>query len=298
MARQLTERTGYTISPIRAHAFLMEISEACADSLEVARYFDLSWSGFLGIDGKAVLIKDIWWHLLLAVDTGTRDIVNFLLAPEEDYPSYHDLLWETVAGIGYPLRGAVSDLDQSIKAVMRDHFGKVPHQRCLVHIEATIDRLLPKRKRTREQWSFKQMFDSVIYAESKSEARENLDDLIRESNQYQGEEYDYLRGMLARNFDGICEHFSHRGLPPENNITEGVISQLSGKLKLTKGFETYDTACSLIKLMVFWYRTKPFTDSVVNHYNKRSPLEIAGADLGDRSWVDLSQMILRNQGPG
>ena len=161
------KRTGYPIRPVRVHAFLMELSEGCADSLEVARYFNLSWSGFLGIDGKSVLIKDIWWHLLLAVDTGTRDIVNFLLAPREDYPAYHDLLWETVADIGYPLIGAVSDLGPAIKAVMFDYFGKVPHQRCLVHIEATIDRLLPKSKRTQEQQAFKMMFDSVIFAQGR-----------------------------------------------------------------------------------------------------------------------------------
>ncbi|HID72546.1 TPA: hypothetical protein EYP38_01275, partial [Candidatus Micrarchaeota archaeon] len=71
----------------------------------------------VGVDAKAVLIKDGWWYLLLSVDTVTRDIVHFLLEPREDSLAYHDLLWEAVVDTGYPLKGAASDLDPAIEAV-------------------------------------------------------------------------------------------------------------------------------------------------------------------------------------
>lgn len=291
VARQLSRRCSYSIDAKRAWALVIELAAICADPLEVARALKPNWSGFLGIDSKSVFIKDEEWHLLLAVDTGTRDILHFLLRQRENYLSYEKLLWEVAAEMGYPLRGIVSDLDPTIEAVVEQYYGRIPYQKCLVHVARTAERILPKRKRTLEQEVFKAMFDSVIWAETHREASYRLEKLLSQAENYQGETYDYLRGMLVRNFTGICTHFHCEGLPSTNNIAEGVVGQLAGKLWLTRGFETYNTAYALIKLLIFWYRTKPFTDSTDTVLNGKCPLEIAGVDLAGVDWIKLSQKL-------
>jgi hypothetical protein len=80
----------------------------------------------------------------------------------------------------------------------------------------------------------------------------------------------------------MAHHFTP-GLASDNNVTENVIKQLNKKLRLMEGFESIESAERYVRLLVGCYRFKRFTDSCRKTENGRSPLELAGVDLANRS---------------
>ena len=80
-------------------------------------------------------------------------------------------------------------------------------------------------------------------------------------------------------------HHRVEGMPPDTNVTENVIKQLSKKLRLIEGFATMRSAETFCRLLVGCYRFKRFTDSCQPNGNGRSPLEIAGVEPLPEDWL-------------
>lgn len=65
----------------------------------------------------------------------------------ESYEAIHqDLVVLTGVLESHVPAGAVSDWKGSIVAGVASHFGNIPHQRCLAHVDRAARRLLPKQR--------------------------------------------------------------------------------------------------------------------------------------------------------
>jgi hypothetical protein len=60
------------------------------------------WSGFLGVDGKAIYVAGEEAALLVGVDQGTHDVVNAVVAEIEGEDAFERLVREAVTEAGYP----------------------------------------------------------------------------------------------------------------------------------------------------------------------------------------------------
>ena len=89
--------------------------------------------------------------LLAAVDLGTQDIVDAMLAKHEDFPSIRSFLRELRDMIHYSPKEAVIDLDPAWNEAVLNVFPDVPIQLCIVHFKRIVERTIPQRKRTRKQ---------------------------------------------------------------------------------------------------------------------------------------------------
>ena len=116
----------------------------------------------------------------------------------------------------------------------------------------------------------------MLFASTREEARDRLLELLADRDRYAGIARRDTLVSLHRLFGLYMTHHRVEGMPPDTNITENVIKQLSKKIRLIEGFSTMASAETFSRLLVGCYRFKRFTDSGQHNGNGRSPLEHAG----------------------
>ena len=107
----LHRRIGVKPSHTRIFRWMDQLGENCKDPIQIARELHLVWSGCLGLDSKALKVSGLEHYLLLAVDLGTQDAVNFALVENENYDVFSTFLHQIKREIGYTPRIIVTDLD-------------------------------------------------------------------------------------------------------------------------------------------------------------------------------------------
>lgn len=289
VSRILSQRSKVSINHRRVLSFLHELGQNCKDTQEVATELSPKWCGYVGVDGKTIWIKGKEHQFFLAVDLATRDIVHFTIMEAETVESISHFFLELVTKVRYPLAGFVADLEPAFIGVHENYFAKIPYQVCVVHLEEKLNRLFVKRKRTFLEQEFANLYRSVIYAETKQSAWKHLEEIKTRASEFKGAKYASLIRSLIRHFSRYTAHFAHPGLSRDNNICENVIGQLGIKLDLMRRFESDETAYGYLKLLVMWYRFKRFSSSRTKENNGKSPLELAGVNIGDLDWIRYCQ---------
>jgi hypothetical protein len=247
-----------------------------------------NWSGVLGIDGKAVWVAGEERCLLVGVDQATQDVVHALLVHGEDGESFERLVREAVTVAGYPLRGVVIDGSPPFLTTHDEYFPLLPLQVCRVHASRRLDHNIAKAKRSPDAALRAQLKDrvrGVLFASTREEARDRLIALLADRERYVGIGRRDTLVSLHRLFGLYMTHHRVEGMPPDTNITENVIKQLSKKIRLIEGFSTMASAETFSRLLVGCYRFKRFTDSGQRNGNGRSPLEHAGVDPLPKDWL-------------
>jgi hypothetical protein len=125
----------------------------------------------------------------------------------------------------------------------------------------------------------------VLFAASRDEARDRLFVLLADRERYAGIGRRDTLVSLERLFGLYTTHHRVEGMPPDTNVTENVIKQLSKKIRLIEGFTSMASAETFSRLLVGCYRFKRFTDSCQLNGNGRSPLELAGVDGLPGDWL-------------
>jgi hypothetical protein len=286
---------GVSVTPRTLNRWVERFGANAKTPLEMSNKMQpTGWGGILGIDGTWFTISDQPWVLLVAVDQLTRDIVHVLLRRTENAAAFTQLLTDIVTATSYPLKALVTDASGGFLSGWANHFANLPLQLCRVHFLRRLDEYLPtKPYGTRRPdpgltLEYKNRVRSILLAATHHQATTEWNQLVADTGRYRGlAKHDPIK-VLTRHLERYLTHHHTAGLPADNNITEGVISQLATKLDLTRGFATATTAEHFTRLLIAWYRHKTLTDTT-NGTNGQSPLTLAQATLPTTDWLTNTQ---------
>jgi transposase-like protein len=285
----LEQRLGRPVGRFTLNGWVDELGERAKTPVEVsAELRPPSWSGFLGVDGKAIFAAGEEAAFLVGVDQGTHDVVHAVVAEAEGEEAFERLVREAVTEAGYPLKGLVSDAAGPFLAAHANYFARVPLQLCRIHASRRLDFVIPKAKRSPDagvRAELKDRVRAVLFAPTEEEAHRLFPRLLRDRARYEGLGRSDTIGAMERSFDMYMTHHRVEGMPADANITENVIKQLGKKLRLMEGFASLESAERFSRLLVGCYRFKRFTDSCRRDGNGKSPLQLAGVDPGGMDWL-------------
>ncbi|MBI2237624.1 MAG: hypothetical protein HYU54_03750 [Actinobacteria bacterium] len=272
----LTEsQIGRPISRITLNRFVHDLGGAAKTPLEVsAELRPSSWSGFLGVDGKAIFVAGEEASLLVGVDQGSHDAVHALVLEAETEEGFERLVRESVTEAGYPLKGLVMDAAAPFVAAHANYFARVPLQLCRIHASRRLDFDIAKSKHSPDaplRVELKDRIRGVLFAPDEATARELLGGLLEDRGRYEGLGRRDTLAALEKRFELYMTHHLVEGLPADANVTENVIKQLGKKLRLMEGFQTMESAERFSRLLVGCYRFKRFTDSCRRDDNGNVP---------------------------
>lgn len=273
--------------------WVSEAGEACKDTIETNLELRPSWSGILGIDGKPVSVAGSKDTVLVAVDKKSKDLVHLCIEDEENEEGFMDFLLEIRDVIKYPLLGLVSDLGKGrvLVKLVASLFPNIPHQLCILHFSRYVDFILPKSKKSKhypENACLRQIINNILFACSLEEADYFYSRLVQDRHLFK---VDYQKAIIKStisHYTLLTNHFRYPYLPRDNNAAEGLIKQLSKKVKLAEGYPTRETAYNHLKLWALCYRFKPFSDSRTQGNNGKSPLQLAHVDTSGINWLEFS----------
>lgn len=268
--RQLVRDTGFAKQTIQNAIY--ETVQNCVDSAFIAKYLQPNWGGNLVVDGTSIRVYDwsakhfhysktekrflhklIW---IVALDLETLDIVHQHLGNEETMIDLI-LFFREIKGIGYPLKGLVSDgntdIKRSAKMVFNTPFN---HQLCTTHYVRSLRTRLREEKITLERYD---ELKKSIYQET------------------------WIPGLPKElfTFQKIKE------LPKTNQQIENLFRQLKLRTHSINQFHSYITAKNYLNTWSLARRFTPFTDCKNKEKNHKAPLELAGCNIKDLNYLDL-----------
>lgn len=284
----LEQRLGRPVGRATLNGWVDELGERAKTPLEVsAALRPPSWSGFLGVDGKAIFVAGKEAALLVGVDQGTRDVVHAVVAEFEGEEAFERLVREAITEAGYPLKGLVMDAAPPFLAAHANYFGRAPLQLCRIHASRRLDFTISKATRSPDapiRAELKDRVRAVLFAPTEERAGRLFRRLLVDRDRYEGLGRRDTLGAMERTLDLYMTHHRVEGMPADTNITENVIKQLGKKLRLMEGFASLESADRFSRLLVGCYRFKRFTDSC-RHDNGRSPLQLAGVETAGTDWL-------------
>jgi transposase-like protein len=284
----LERRLGRPVGRATLNGWVDELGARAKAPVEVsAELQPRSWSGFLGVDGKAIYIAGKEAALVVGVDQGTHDVVHAVVAEIEGEEAFERLVREAITEAGYPLKGLVMDAAAPFLAAHANYFARVPLQLCRIHASHRLDYVIPKAKRSPDapiRAELKDRVRGVLFAPTEQEARLLFRSLLTDRDRYEGLGRRDTLGAMERSFDLYMTHHRVEGMPAD--VTENVIKQLGKKLRLMEGLASLESAERFSRLLVGCYRFKRFTDSCRRREgNGKSPLHLAGVDTGGTDWL-------------
>lgn len=140
IARELHRQTGRKISPTSLQQMVQAVAVGCKTAWEMSWELKPRWDGYLVVDEKMVSWRGRQQWFYEAIDR-TGDVVHWRAVSDLTVNEATQFL-EEVAELRYHCRGVVSDLDESLRrAVELVYVGK-PHQYCIKHALAALDKLI------------------------------------------------------------------------------------------------------------------------------------------------------------
>jgi transposase-like protein len=285
----LEQRLGRPVGRATLNGWVDELGRRAKSPVEVSAVLHPpSWSGFLGVDGKAIFVAGKEAALVVGVDQGTHDVVHAVVAEFEDEEAFERLVREAITEAGYPLKGLVSDAAAPFLAAHANYFTRARLQLCRIHASRRLDFTIPKAARSPDATLRAQLKDrvrAVLFAPTEESARRLFRGLLADRGRYEGLGRRDTIGAMERSLDLYMTHHRVEGMPADTNITENVIKQLGKKLRLMEGFASLESAVRFSRLLVGCYRFKQFTDSCRADGNGKSPLQLAGVETEGTDWL-------------
>jgi len=216
----------------------------------------LGRSGVFFIHRNVTTKENIWWSFMRS----------------ESYTAIHRDLASLTGLLGSHLpMGAVSDWKGAIVAAVASHFGIIPHQRCLAHIERAAKRLLPLNSPYAATRALRKIASLLMEVEQPTDPRVWNAYLARWEKQYGAmltektqaptgisRSWWYTHGNLRRAWRLLTHDqpplfvfLINRLIPKTNNALEGVNSNLKQKLGSHRGMNTTRQAAFLSWYMTF-----------------------------------------------
>ena len=140
IAREVFGWSGRKISPTSLAQMVQELAERCKSAWEMSRELKPRWDGFLGLDEKKVSVRGKHQWFYGAIDK-TGDVVHWRSVKELTVGEALDFVQE-VKDLGYRCRGITTDLDTVLTRAVEEAYPGIPHQYCLKHALAIVEKLL------------------------------------------------------------------------------------------------------------------------------------------------------------
>lgn len=273
---------------------VLDFIEKVADKIptldDIDNLFHPRKSGYLALDGVWYKYRGINFVLLISFDPVTFDIVSYLVCGRESFETYQKLIKRVSLKLrNASIKGVYCDGDRGLIKAVKLSFPGTPIQTCVVHKEFRLGQLLPFKRayigksldpKFKEKVRlFKETAESIIYAETKKEAKDNFDQLQKFMVKQKDEKFKKAFGSLKYNFKYLLTHFDHPEMERDNNIIEGFNSIIKRRLKLLKGFKKPTNIDRYIKLVLLDYRFHEFIESRFVKRRNKTPLELAGVSL-------------------
>jgi hypothetical protein len=304
--RILSRRYGKTKNTIMK--IVHGVTSMLPTSVDVQRHFLPRWSGILVMDGKVIRVYDklstklkrsslsedeLRWmnkmRWLCGIDHGTGDLPHYALAASE---SRIDLVmyFQTLKQMNYPLKAVVCDGSPEIPHAARFVFGEqVVIQRCTRHFLEDLRKLLPTEEedpRERERLiRLIARIKSIIEARAIEDMMERFDALKRDRSKYRSPIAKQMLKMFLGIKEPLCAHLLHPelNLPHTSNDIENLFRQLNLRLKSLGRFSHRSSAHEYLNAWALLRRFTKFTDcrGGRRHRNGKSPLELAGCEIGN-----------------
>lgn len=241
-----------------------ELSEIPDNDLVTVKHCNRNrWCGVLLVDAKYVKVKgyDKKIAFIYGMDFLTHDIPVCHLARSESYLSYHQF-FVTLKNSNYRLRGIVTDEHEAPLPACQHVFGdKVLRQLCHVHFAEKIRRNL--RTRTDETYQpFMNELQKIIFFKKrfkqKKKIKKELHDLALK---YIGNQIalDVLVN-ISENIDELTNFLKIGQCPKTNNMIESYNSQIEGRLKTIKGFNSFKCAKEWLNAWILCRRISKLYD--------------------------------------
>ena len=213
------------------------------------------------------------------------DIVTSLWQKHENYEGYKALLQKVLEKIPKEkVIGIYGDGDLGLLSALKECLPDVPFQLCIVHKELRMGMLVPVKsvnvsrrmdqKKKDEIKTFQQMFRNCIYAETKEEAKQNLQILKYHVEKSSHEMFKIAYRLLSRNFELTLTHFDHPHMERDNNLLECFNGILKPRLNLMKGFKKKENINRYLKLFLLEFRFRPLKESRFKERRNQSPLRL------------------------
>lgn len=278
------------INRMTAYNHIQAVCKRTKFPWELSQELSPTWSGYLLIDSDEVIVHNQHQYLLVAVDSGTRDIPSALLSQHQGVAQWEQLL-DTLHSIQYPFKAIISDGFPSILSAVKNKHPQVPHQLCVKHFYDETYRFFryrPFRMHLDSKLTelFMNLLHPVVFAQSYAHHRGELNHLLNHpklSHPAFKEPIQRLRYYLPY----LTRYLFDRNIPQTTNIIENVIGQLDLKLNPIIKFGSHESAWNTIKSVIAWYRFKKFSNcrKRYQHHNGKTPLELAGVKLKNTPWI-------------
>ena len=177
IAREVFAWSGRKISPTSLAQMVQEAAVRCKTAWEMSRELKPRWQGFLVLDEKMVSVagKQQWFYE--AFDS-TGDVIHWRAVRELTVSEAVGFL-EEVKSVRYPCRGITTDLDTVLTRAVEEVYGEKPHQYCLKHALAALEKLLgyttfmarQKRAQVRMRREFEALRDRKRFSLHRAESR-------------------------------------------------------------------------------------------------------------------------------
>jgi len=228
---------------------------------------DGKWLGRVGvffIHRNITTKENLWWSFMSS----------------ESYEAIHRDLEALALHLGSHLPvGAVSDWKGSIVTGVASHFGNIPHQRCLAHVDRSAKRFLPKHSPYEATQALRRVASLLMFVEKPTDTKIFMAALTRWEKHYgymlkektytptgTTRSWWYTHGNLRRAWrlltyekDPLFIFLINSLIPKTNNALEGVNSNLKQKLGDHRGMSTQRQTAFLCWYMAFT-RSKSDTD--------------------------------------
>jgi transposase-like protein len=265
--------------------------------LPVAAIFGLvRSSGVVGVDEKYVLVPKNdkpegkmrrWMYVYLAVDVHTYDLLHIAIYPHNTRESAHVFL-VALRAKGYQPKVIVTDLRRDYGPVIAQVFPEAQHHECVFHAEQEISRYLrdtfgrdyaeqhPEAEQVRAE------IVRIFQASTKQMANDRCRALPDQRQAVTNAEpaIDWLFAFLEQHWPYLVNSVENDLIPATNNATEMVIRRFDQHYQNFCGFESIETAGVYLGVFEKTYRFTPFSDDAQPRIRGKSPLQLAGYDLG------------------
>jgi len=275
---------------------VLEHLEQLVDKLpsvsETTNLFKPTRSGYYAFDGMWFKLQGGNKVLLICFDVVSLDLVNYLIADDENFITYGQLINSVNTaepGILTGAKGFYADGELGLLKQLRNNYGHVLLQLCVFHKYTRSNQIVPFTRAKGIDKIIKSMVEKVLFAPTKDEAIASLDNLKRYAREHQqNDKLKKIVGVLKRNFHLLLTHFDNPEMSPYNNVLEGFNHIIKRKIRLMKGFKKELNMDRWLKFILLDYRFHKIRSSGFKERNGKSPLELAKVNLPKyHNWITL-----------
>lgn len=255
-------------------------------------------SGYYAFDGMWFKYAGKDMVLLICFDAATLDLVGYLVADDENYITYGELV-NLITGIEPDIlpnsKGFYADGELGLLKLLKEKYPDTPLQLCVFHKYTRSNQIIPFVRAKGINKIIKEKIEKVLFASAKDDAIEALTDLKRYAREHhENDKLKKIVGVLKRNFHLLLTHFDNPEMSPYNNVLEGFNHIIKRRIRLMKGFKKELNIERWFKFMLLDYRFHKIHSSKFLDRNNKSPLELAGVELPKyHNWLNLIRKKFR-----